>query len=271
MKNRNILFYIALAIAITLICTAAFAPMLAPYDPQYMELSDKLQKPSGEHFLGTDHMGRDVFSRLIYGSRLSLSITFSIIVLNLLIGCPIGLIVGWYGGKVEKVFTWFANIILAFPVFLLSMAFAGILGQGIGNIILAVVSVGWVYYARLLRNMVFNVKNCEYVLSAKAMGAPSWYIMYRHILPFVFKPVLIVALMNAGEIILMISGFSFLGIGVQPNVAEWGMMLNDAKPYFRSIPGLVLYPGMAIFVTVLSFNLLGEYFEKKENVRLWEK
>lgn len=260
----------ALVIAAILVFVAIFAPALAPYDPQYVELSEKLQKPSAAHLLGTDHMGRDVYSRLLYGSRLSLSISFVIITLNLLIGCPIGLIVGWHGGRTEKVFTWLANVILAFPSFLLSMAFAGILGQGIGNIILAVVSVGWVYYARLLRNMVFNVKNNEYVLSAKAMGAPSWYVMYRHILPFVFKPVLIIALMNAGEIILMISGFSFLGIGVQPNVAEWGMMLNDAKPYFRSIPGLVLYPGMAIFVTVLSFNLLGEYFEKKENIRLWE-
>lgn len=270
MKNRNILFYVALAIAIGLVCIAVFAPKLAPYDPQYVELSQKLEKPSSEHLLGTDHMGRDVLSRLLYGSRLSLSISFAIIVLNLLIGCPIGLFVGWYGGKVERVFTWFANVILAFPAFLLSMAFAGVLGQGIGNIILAVVSIGWVYYARLLRNMVFDVKNNEYVLAAKSMGAPSWYVIIRHVLPFVFKPILIVALMNVGEIVLMISGFSFLGIGVQPNVSEWGMMLNEAKPYFRTIPGLVLYPGMAIFVTVLSFNLLGEYFEKKENIRLWE-
>ncbi len=269
MKNRNVLFYIALVIAFGLLAIAVFAPQLAPYDPQYVELSQKLEAPSAEHILGTDHMGRDVYSRLLYGSRLSLSISFAIIVLNLLIGCPIGLVVGWYSGKAEKVFTWFANIILAFPTFLLSMALAGVLGQGIGNIILAVVSVGWVYYARLLRNMVFNVKNSEYVLSAKAMGAPSWYIITKHILPFVFKPVLIVALMKVGEIVLMISGFSFLGIGVQPNVAEWGMMLNDAKPYFRTIPGLVLYPGVAIFLTVFVFNLLGEYFEKKENIRLW--
>lgn len=271
MKKRNILFYISLVFAVLLIAIGIFAPLLSPFDPQYVELSQKLQLPDSIHIMGTDHLGRDVFSRLLYGTRLSLSISGLIIVLNLLIGFPIGLFVGWKGGKPEAIFTWFTNIIMAFPAFLLSMAFAGVLGQGIGNIIIAVVSVGWVYYARILRNMVMNVKNSEYVLAAKSMGATTFYIIRKHILPFVFKPILIIALMNIGEIVLMISGFSFLGIGVQPNISEWGMMLNDAKPYFRRIPGLVLYPGIAIFITVLTFNLLGEYFEKKENIRLWGK
>lgn len=268
MKNK--LFYLAVGMAFFLIFVAIFAPLLAPYDPQHIDLANKLQLPSDTHLLGTDHLGRDVLSRLIYGTRLSLSISAVITVYTLVISFPVGLLVGWLGGRTEKVFSRFADIVMAFPSFLLSMAFAGILGQGLGNIVLAVTLVEWVYYSRILRNMVFTVKNYEYVMAARSMGASSGYIIYKHILPFVFKPVLIIALMNVGSIILMISSFSFLGIGVQPNISEWGMMLNDAKQFFRRIPGLVMYPGLAIFVTVLTFNLLGENFDKKGLKRLWE-
>lgn len=268
--KKNKLFYAALLLACFLIFVAIFAPQIAPFDPQYIDLPNKLQPPDKVHLLGTDHLGRDVLSRLIYGTRLSLFISTAITILTLLISFPIGLLVGWFGGRVEKIFTWFASIVMAFPSFLLSMAFAGILGQGIDNIVLAVTMVEWVYYARILRNMVFTVKNNEYVLVARSMGASPFYIIRKHILPFVFRPILIIALMNIGTIILMISGFSFLGIGVQPNISEWGMMLNDAKSYYRSIPGLVLYPGLAIFVTVLTFNLLGENFDKKGLKKIWE-
>lgn len=268
--KKNKLFYVALLMAVALFLVAIFAPQLAPYDPQYIDISNKLKLPSDLHLLGTDHLGRDVLSRLIHGTRLSLFIALAITVLTLLISFPIGLLVGWFGGRVERVFTWFASVVMAFPSFLLSMAFAGIMGQGIENIVIAVTMVEWVYYARILRNMVFTVKNNEYVQVAQLMGASPFYIIRRHILPFVFRPILIIALMNIGTIILMISGFSFLGIGVQPNISEWGMMLNDAKSYYRSIPGLVLYPGLAIFVTVLTFNLLGENFDKKGLKKLWE-
>lgn len=268
--KKNKLFYFALVMAIFLIFIAISAPVISPYDPQYIDLSNKLKLPSDAHHLGTDHLGRDVLSRLIYGTRLSLFISATITFFTLIISFPVGLFVGWYGGRIEKVFTWFTGIVMAFPSFLLSMAFAGILGQGIDNIVIAVTMVEWVYYARILRNMVFTVKNNEYVQVAQAMGASPIYIIFKHILPFVFKPILIIALMNIGSIILMISGFSFLGIGVQPNISEWGMMLNDAKSYYRTIPGLVLYPGLAIFVTVLTFNLLGENFDKKGLKKLWE-
>lgn len=267
-QKKPFIFYIALAGACFLLLVAIIGPYLAPYDPTYVELSEKLMSPSDAHWLGTDQMGRDVLSRLIYGTRLSLSIALTVTFINLLIGIPIGLIVGWFGRFLDKPFTWFSNLIMAFPSFLLSMAFAGILGQGIINIIIAVSIVGWVNYSRIVRNMVSTVKNQEYVLSAKTMGASTGYILRKHIFPFVYKPILIMALMNLGEIVLMISGFSFLGIGVQPNVAEWGMMLNDAKSYFRSIPGLAIYPGLAILFTVVIFNLLGEYFSNKEKIRL---
>ncbi len=268
--KKNKVFYISVAIIIILSLIAIFAPILAPHDPQFLDISKKLKPPSAEHLLGTDHLGRDVLSRLIYGTRLSLTLSTLITVLTLLIGFPIGLFVGWKGGVVDKVFSWFANVFMAFPSFLLSMALAGILGQGLDNIIIAVTIVGWVYYARIIRNMVFTVKHNEYVKIAQTMGASSAYIIRKHILPFVFKPILIVALTQMGNVILMISGFSFLGIGVQPNISEWGMMLNDARPFFRRVPGLMLYPGMAIFITVLTFNLIGENFDINERVNLWK-
>ncbi len=270
MKRRK-MFYFSIILIGILIFIAIFAPVLAPYDPQFTDISQKLQLPSKLHKLGTDHMGRDVLSRLIYGTRLSLLISAMITIITLCISFPIGIFAGWHGGKVDKVFLWLVNIFMSFPSFLLSMAFVGILGQGVGNIVIAVSFIEWVYYARILRNTVLSVKQKEYVQSAQAIGASPFFIIRKHILPFVFKPVLVAALMNTGNVILMISSFSFLGIGVQPNVSEWGMMLNDAKPYFRRIPGLMLYPGMAIFITVLAFNLLGETFEKKGIKRIWKK
>ena len=267
-QKKPYVFYVALIGACFLLLVAIIGPYMTFYDPTCVELSEKLLPASSVHWLGTDHMGRDVLARLIYGTRLSLSIAIVVTFINLLIGIPVGLIVGWFNRFLDKSFTWFSNLVMAFPPFLLSMAFAGILGQGIINIIIAVSSVGWVNYSRVVRNMVLTVKDHEYVLSAKTMGASTGYILRKHIFPFVYKPILIMALMNLGEIVLMISGFSFLGIGVQPNVAEWGMMLNDAKSYFRSIPGLAIYPGLAILFTVVIFNLLGEYFSNKEKIRL---
>lgn len=268
--KRNKIFYLAALLLLALLIIAIFAPWIAPHDPAYIDISKKLASPSSEHLLGTDHMGRDVLSRLIYGTRLSLSIAIIVTFITIAIGTPIGIYVGWKGGKVEQGFTWISNIIMAFPTFLLSMALAGILGQGVSNIIIAVSMVGWLYYARMIRNMVLNIKNRGYVLSAKGMGASSFYIIWKHIIPFIFKPIMVLGLLKMGSIILMISGFSFLGIGVQPNISEWGMMLNDAKPYFRRIPGLMIYPGLAIFLSVLSFNLLGEYFDKKGIIKLWD-
>lgn len=255
---------------VIIVAIAVFAPLLSNYNPQYVDLSEKLQAPSKIHLLGTDHLGRDVFTRLIFGARLSISITFFISFLVLCIAMPVGLFVGWRGGEVEEIFTWVSNVIMAFPSFLLAMAFAGILGQGVGNIVIAVTAVEWVHYARIIRNMTYSLKNAEFVQASRSMGASSFYILGKHIMPFILKPILVAVLLNIGNIILMISGFSFLGIGVQSNVSEWGMMLNDAKPYFRTMPNLVMYPGLAILLTVLTFNLIGEYAKEKEDLYLWK-
>lgn len=265
--KKSKLFYIFGIILLILIIIAIFVPYIAPYDPQYIDITKKLQHSTKEHIMGTDHLGRDIFSRLLYGMRLSISISFIITVGTLIISFPIGILAGWYGGRFDRVFLWIVKVFMAFPSFLLSMALVGILGQGINNIVISIILIEWVYYSRIIRNIVESVKNENYVLASKIMGASSIHIIKNHIFPIIVKPILVIALMNIGNIILMISGFSFLGIGVQPNIAEWGMMLNDAKPYFRRIPQLVMYPGFAIFITVLTFNLFSEGLDKNKEVR----
>lgn len=253
--------YLAIVIVCMLILMAIFSPVVTQHNPQFIEMSKKVALPSATHILGNDQLGRDIFARLVYATRFSLFLTLTITILELALGLSFGLFIGYVGGKVEKLFLWFANIISSFPSFLLSLATVGILGQGMLNMIIAIVFVEWFHYARLVIANVKKVKDEPYVLTAKIMGYSNFYILKRHILPFIYRPILVMALMNVGNIILMISGFSFLGIGVQPNVTEWGMMLHDARPYFRTNLGMMLYPGLMIFLTVIAFNILGEIFK----------
>ncbi|MEW4353830.1 ABC transporter permease [Streptococcus pneumoniae] len=263
-------FLVASCILTILLICAILAPVLVPFDPQYVDVANKLASPNATHLLGTDQLGRDILSRLISGARFSLFLSLTITVLEVVIGVGVGLLVGWYQGRAERTFLWFANVISAFPSFLLSLATVGILGQGLTNMILAIVIVEWIFYARLVTNLVKSAKQESYVIAAKTMGMSAFHILKYHIFPFIYKPILVIALMNIGNIILMISGFSFLGIGVQPNIAEWGMMLHDARPYFRTAIWMMMSPGLAIFCTVISFNLAGEYVEEKGWKRPWK-
>lgn len=260
-----------LTILFILLVCALFAPFVAPLDPHHVDISQKLLAPDSHYLLGTDQLGRDILSRLIYGARFSLFLSLTITVLEGVIGVGAGLVIGWYQGRLENAFLWFANVISAFPSFLLSLATVGILGQGISNMIVAIVAIEWVFYARLVTNLVKSAKEEPYVIAAETMGMSTGHIMRYHILPFIYKPILVLSLMNIGNIILMISGFSFLGIGVQPNVTEWGMMLYDARPYFRTAVWMMLSPGFAIFLTVISFNLLSDYIDDKGWRGLWKK
>ncbi|GGE33815.1 ABC transporter permease [Streptococcus himalayensis] len=264
-------FLFSSCILFLLLFCALFAPVLIPFDPQYVDVANKLSPPDAQHLLGTDQLGRDILSRLISGARFSLFLSLMITVLEVVIGVGVGLFVGWYQGRAERIFLWFANVISAFPSFLLSLATIGILGQGLTNMIVAIVIVEWVFYARLVTNLVKSAKQEHYVVAAKTMGMSAIHILKYHILPFIYKPILVIALMNIGNIILMISGFSFLGIGVQPNITEWGMMLHDARPYFRTALWMMMAPGLAIFCTVISFNLAGEYFEEKGWRQVWKR
>lgn len=250
--------FLPVLILFSFVILAIGAHWLAPFDPHFVDVSQKLQAPNSIHLLGTDQLGRDCLSRLLYGARYSLMLSLIITSLEVGIGLLVGLWVGWFQGWIERTFLWFANILSAFPSFLLALATIGILGQGMGNLIVSIVIVEWIFYAKMVSNLVKSAKQEIYVLAAKNMGLPTLYILHKHILPFVYRPLMVMALMNVGNIILMISGFSFLGLGVQPNVAEWGMMLHDARPYFNTAIWMMLSPGLSIFLTVFSFNILGK-------------
>ena len=214
MKNKKIdyKFYIILALAILIILITVFANYLAPYNPDYQNYEAISQAPNSTYLLGTDYVGRDILSRIIYGARLSISISLSIQIILLLISVPIGLFVGWKQGKKESFFDWMTMIFSTFPSFLLAMVLVGMLGAGISNMIISVVAVEWIYYARILKNSVISQKQNEYVKYAILKGMPTGYILKKHIFPFVYGPILTASLMNIGNIILMISSFSFCAL-----------------------------------------------------------
>lgn len=261
--KRTTKFNIAIGLLIFWGILALFAPYLVPHDPQKVNIALKLQRASPKFLLGTDSLGRDVLSRIIYGTRLSILIALVIQVGLVLVSLPIGLLVGWKEGKYLYIFDWVANVLVTFPSFLLAMVLVGILGTGINNMIIAVIAVEWIYYSKILKNSVIKQKQSEYVVYAKLKNMPNFYIIKKHILPFVYGPIMVASFMNIGNIILMISSFSFLGIGVQPNIPEWGNMIYDSRSFFRTNPSLMLYPGFMILFAVSSFYFIGEQFEKK--------
>ncbi|MBK5458850.1 nickel transporter permease [Peribacillus butanolivorans] len=252
------LMMISIMIISFLTVLALFAPFLAPNDPNLIDIVQKLQGPSSQFPLGTDHLGRCILSRLIYGTRTSLGTAFLVMGLMMIISIPLGIYAGFIGGKVDYLFMRMCDILMAFPSFLLSLALVGILGPSLGNLILAMVLVQWVFYARVIRGMVLSVKEQNFVLAAKICGTPRSSIIIKHILPAIISQVVVLIFMDIGGVILAISGLSFLGLGIQPPDAEWGMMINDSKPFFRETPSLMLYPGMMIFIVVIAFNLFGE-------------
>ncbi|MGG0753626.1 nickel ABC transporter permease subunit NikC [Brevibacillus laterosporus] len=241
-----------------MILLALFAPFWSPNDPNLVDITHKLQGPSATFPLGTDHLGRCIWSRLIYGTRTSLGTAFIIMGLTMTISIPIGIYAGFRGGWVDYLFMRICDILMAFPSLLLSLALIGILGPGLGNLILAMVLVQWVFYARIIRGMVLSVKEQHFILAAKVCGTPKLVIVLKHILPTIISQIVVLAFMDIGGIVLAISGLSFLGLGIQPPEAEWGMMINDSKPFFRNNPSLMLYPGMMILLVVIAFNLFGE-------------
>ncbi|MGW6380757.1 nickel transporter permease [Peribacillus butanolivorans] len=252
------LMMISIMIISFLTVLALFAPFLAPNDPNVIDIVQKLQGPSSQFPLGTDHLGRCILSRLIFGTRTSLGTAFLVMGLMMIISIPLGIYAGFIGGKVDYLFMRMCDILMAFPSFLLSLALVGILGPSLGNLILAMVLVQWVFYARVIRGMVLSVKEQNFVLAAKICGTPRSSIIIKHILPAIISQVVVLIFMDIGGVILAISGLSFLGLGIQPPDAEWGMMINDSKPFFRETPSLMLYPGMMIFIVVIAFNLFGE-------------
>ena len=237
---------------------ALAAPLLAPYSPLATHFDAGLQGPNHQYLLGTDNLGRDELSRILYGARVSLaSITVGALAI-MLIGVTVGLVSGYYGGIVDNLIQRVIEILMAFPSLVLALAIAGVLGPSMRNVLIAVVAVHWVGYARLVRGMVLSARSEPYVEAGRAVGAPDLRIMFRQILPNVFSPIIVLLTLEMGALLLTISSLSFLGLGAQPPTAEWGNMLNQARPFFQSHPHLMIVPGSAITLTVLGFNLLGD-------------
>lgn len=255
---ENRLNVIGLVLVSIVVFGAVFAPVFAPQQPNEQDLFNRLQPPSSDHPLGTDQLGRDVLSRLLYGARISLRISFVVVALTLGIGTTVGLVAGYAGGWVDEALMRLVDVLLAFPGILLALVIAGILGPSLTNIMIALAVVGWTQYARIIRGSVLSVKEMEFVRAAQLMGVSDARIVLRHLLPNVVTPVVVLATMDMAYVILGTAGLSFLGLGAQPPTPEWGTMLSEGRDYIDTAWWVVNFPGLAIMITVLGFNLLGD-------------
>ena len=247
-----------LGIVAVLGTVACLAPWLAPHDPILVDAASGFAGPSAVHWLGTDNLGRDVLSRLVYGARWSLGIVVVATLVVITVGVTVGIAAGYVGGLVDDVLMRIVDTLLSVPSLLLGLAIVGTLGPGIGTLTIGLASIWWVSHARVVRGLVLGLRERAFVDAARALGATDRCIIVRHILPAILPAVTVLASLEMGELVLAISGFSFLGLGVQPPTPEWGGMLNDGRAFFFTAPQLMLYPGLAISVAVLGFNMLGD-------------
>ena len=257
--GHSILARVGFAAAAILLLAALFAPWIAPADPAAQNLPARLASPSRAHWMGTDELGRDILSRTLYGARISLLVSVCVVCGCGSIGLTMGMVAGYSGGWFDRfVNLLLINAFLSFPGILLAIAFAAFLGPGIGKVILALIITGWAGYARLARAQVLKVKELEFILAARSLGASHTRIMARHLLPNILQPVLIQATIGMAGAILAESTLSFLGLGVLAPVPSWGAMLNDARGHLFDAPHMVVFPALAVMTAVLSFNLLGD-------------
>ncbi|MGE7825049.1 nickel ABC transporter permease subunit NikC [Paenibacillus sp. NPDC093718] len=243
------------------------APWIAPHDPVQVNLAVKLQPPSWDYPLGTDQLGRCNLSRLLYGSRISLGFASLIFISSLLIGLLIGTFAGYKGGIIDQVLMRFCEGVMAFPTLVLVLGLVGIFGPGLPQVILAMIMVQWVYYARMFRGMVLSLRERNFITAAKISGSSQWTIIRRHIIPNVLPPIVVMGTLEIGWAIMDIAAMSFLGLGVQPPSPEWGSMIHEGKSYIRSNPELMLYPGIMILIIVVTFNILGEALSERFGVK----
>ena len=261
-KNRflqNKTFVVFSILALCIILAAIFAPIVTGgVDPLKGYLVDALLPPSKEHIFGTDKMGRDIFTRVIYGARASLTATFGVVALIFLVGTVTGVISGYFGGIVDAVIMRIADMMLAFPGLVLALAVAGIMGASIKNAIIAIVVVSWTKYARLARSLVLKIRDRDYVSAAIVTGSKTPYMLLRYMLPNALPTLIITAATDVGSMMLELAAMSFLGFGAKPPAPEWGYMLNEGRACMQSAPWLMIFPGLAIFIVVVVFNMLGD-------------
>lgn len=256
--NKNILLVTGASIVLFFILVAVFAPFIATYDPAVTNLTATFLPPSSEHYFGTDDIGRDVFSRVVYGTRVSLFVGFIAVGISLIIGVVLGLISGYYGGKVDSIIMRFTDIMLSFPTFFLILAVIAFLKPSLINVMVVIGLTGWMGVARLVRAEVMSVKNREYITAAVLQGLSHRRVMFKHILPNVLSPVFVTATLSIAGAILLESSLSFLGLGVQPPTSSWGNILTNGQENIIHAWWLSLFPGLAIVFTALGYNLLGE-------------
>jgi peptide/nickel transport system permease protein len=273
LASQNKLAAVGCALLIFFVICAVIAPWLAPHDPAKLDLAARLIPPSTSHWFGTDELGRDVFSRTLYGARISLTVAFAVVGLSLLVGVAFGMAAGFYGGVIDTIVNvYLTNAFLSLPGILLAVAFVAFLGPSLINLILALALAGWVNYARLVRAQVLSVKEREYVQAARSLGATNLRLMFRHILPNIVQPLLVQAAVGMAAAVLAEATLSFLGLGVQAPTATWGAMLNDARSHLFESPYLVFFPAMAVALCVLAFNLIGDglrdYLDPRSKVGL---
>ena len=288
------LAYIGIAIAAVVLILAIFAPQIATHEPNEQELSRRFMSPSAEHWFGTDGLGRDVFSRVVFGTRVSLQIGITVVLISGIIGIVIGSIAGFYGGWVDKFLSGYLfNVFLAFPGLLLAIAlaafvdehkllayflgddkartFLGFFSPGIFKMLLALCVIGWVGYARVMRGQVLKVREYDFVVAARALGAGDMRILFTHIMPNAIQPLIVQASLGMAGAVLSEASLSFLGLGIPPPAPSWGTMIEEARNYFSTYPHTLFFPGAAIALTVLAFNFIGdglrEYLDPKQRAR----
>ena len=272
--NMNRLAYIGLVIAAVVILTAIFAPLIATHDVTAQNLLARYADPSAAHWFGTDALGRDVFSRVVYGARISLEVGITVVTVSSVVGILIGAVAGFYGGIVDKFLSGYVfNVFLAFPGLLLAIALVAFLGAGLEKTILALCVIGWVGYARVMRGQVLKVREYDFVTAARALGASNRRILFTHIMPNAIQPLIVQASLGMAGAVLSEASLSFLGLGIPPPAPSWGTMIEEARGFdiLYNAPHVLFFPGIAIALTVLAFNFIGdglrEYLDPKQRAR----
>jgi nickel transport system permease protein len=249
---------LACLVLLLLAVAAVAGPWISPYHPDQMELARRLQPPGSDHWFGTDHLGRDILSRLIAGVRVSLGSVAVTLGLILTLGIVIGGIAGFAGGRADRFIMRVADVFLTFPTLVLALFMIGVLGTGLVNVIVAIALSHWAWYARIVRGIVLSLRHREFLLAARLSGAGPVRTFIEHLLPATFSQLVVLATLDIGHIMLHVSGLSFLGLGIAPPTAEWGVMISDARQFVWTAPLLILWPGLALFVSVTAFNILGD-------------
>jgi peptide/nickel transport system permease protein len=257
-RLRNPTILIGIIIISIFVLVAIFSPLLAPYDPFKIQLEERLQPPNLRHFCGTDNLGRDIFSRILYGARISLTVGTIATFLAMIIGLFFGVIGGYIGGKVDKLIIALTDIMLAFPGLLLAIGIAVAIGPGLITLYIALASVGWAEFARLIRGVVLSIKEEDFIVSAKVIGASHIRIVLIHILPNIIPIIIVVATLRIGSYILSEASLSFLGLGAQPPTPSWGSIVSIGSNFILTAPWFSIFPGLAIAIVVIGFNLLGD-------------